>query len=139
MGAGAAWCLPASERAGEGGQGRSAPATVWSFGKQRSNAVPAHHATSHGRSGPAQGQHPLQAWAQFINSPNPLAARQVTGAVGWRKDNIRYKKNELFLDVIETVSMLMSAQGRWAEWAPVLGLAAMTVHQAVGFGGMHEY
>ncbi len=40
------------------------------------------------------------------------ALAQVTGAVGWRKDSIRYKKNELFLDVIETVSMLMSAQGR---------------------------
>ncbi|GAB4823488.1 hypothetical protein N2152v2_010534 [Parachlorella kessleri] len=39
------------------------------------------------------------------------ATLQVTGAVGWRKDTIRYKKNELFLDVIETVSMLMSAQG----------------------------
>lgn len=36
---------------------------------------------------------------------------QVTGAVGWRKDSLRYKKNEVFLDVIETVSMLMSAQG----------------------------
>jgi AP-2 complex subunit mu-1 len=36
---------------------------------------------------------------------------QVTGAVGWRKEGIRYKKNEVFLDVIETVSMLMSNQG----------------------------
>ncbi|PRW57884.1 AP-2 complex subunit mu [Chlorella sorokiniana] len=39
------------------------------------------------------------------------ATLQVTGAVGWRKEGIRYKKNEVFLDVIETVSMLMSAQG----------------------------
>ncbi|PSC73641.1 AP-2 complex subunit mu [Micractinium conductrix] len=39
------------------------------------------------------------------------ATLQVTGAVGWRKDNLRYKKNEVFLDVVETVSMLMSAQG----------------------------
>lgn len=39
------------------------------------------------------------------------ATLQVTGAVGWRKDGIRYKKNELFLDVIETVSVLLSAQG----------------------------
>ncbi len=30
--------------------------------------------------------------------------------MGWRKEGIRYKKNEVFLDVIETVSMLMSAQ-----------------------------
>jgi hypothetical protein len=38
------------------------------------------------------------------------ATLQVTGAVGWRKEGLRYKKNEVFLDVIETVSMLMSAQ-----------------------------
>lgn len=44
----------------------------------------------------------------FLLSTQPS---QVTGAVGWRKDGIRYKKNELFLDVIETVSMLMNAQG----------------------------
>ena len=28
---------------------------------------------------------------------------QVTGAVGWRKDNLRYKKNEVFLDIVEQV------------------------------------
>ena len=28
---------------------------------------------------------------------------QVTGAVGWRKDNIKYKKNEVFLDIVEQV------------------------------------
>ena len=49
--------------------------------------------------------------AAKINCPRPRRA-QVTGAVGWRKDGLRYKKNEIFLDVIETVNMLMSAQGR---------------------------
>jgi len=39
------------------------------------------------------------------------ATLQVTGAVGWRKDSIRYKKNEVYLDVIETVNVLMSSQG----------------------------
>ncbi|KFM26035.1 AP-2 complex subunit mu [Auxenochlorella protothecoides] len=39
------------------------------------------------------------------------ATLQVTGAVGWRQDSIKYKKNEVFLDAIETVNMLMSAQG----------------------------
>eukprot|EP00887_Chlorella_sp_A99_P007974 scaffold12.g7974.t1 len=39
------------------------------------------------------------------------SAVAVTGAVGWRKEGLRYKKNEIFLDVIETVSLLMSAQG----------------------------
>ena len=36
---------------------------------------------------------------------------QVTGAVGWRKDNLKYKKNEVFLDIVEQVNMLTSAQG----------------------------
>ena len=39
------------------------------------------------------------------------ATLQVTGAVGWRKDGLRYKKNEVYLDAIETVNVLMSPQG----------------------------
>ena len=38
--------------------------------------------------------------------------KQVTGQIGWRKENIKYKKNELFLDVLEDVNLLMSAQGQ---------------------------
>ena len=37
---------------------------------------------------------------------------QATGVVSWRKPDIIYKKNEAFLDVIENVNLLMSAQGR---------------------------
>lgn len=36
---------------------------------------------------------------------------QVTGAVGWRKDSIKYKKNEVFLDIVEQVNVLMSSKG----------------------------
>lgn len=37
---------------------------------------------------------------------------QVTGAVGWRKDGgVKYKKNEVYLDVTESVSVLMSSNG----------------------------
>jgi len=32
-------------------------------------------------------------------------AAQVTGAVGWRKDSIKYKKNEVFLDIVEQVRL----------------------------------
>jgi AP-2 complex subunit mu-1 len=39
------------------------------------------------------------------------ALLQVTGAVGWRKDNIKYKKNEVFLDIVEQVNVLMSSKG----------------------------
>ena len=40
-----------------------------------------------------------------------LWALQVTGAVGWRKDSIKYKKNEVFLDIVEQVNMLTSSKG----------------------------
>ena len=41
---------------------------------------------------------------------------QVTGAVGWRKDNIKYKKNEVFLDIVEQVC---SCAGTSSEQHPV--------------------
>mmetsp|Transcript_6019 Transcript_6019/g.20577 ORF Transcript_6019/g.20577 Transcript_6019/m.20577 type:complete len:427 (+) Transcript_6019:120-1400(+) len=39
------------------------------------------------------------------------ATVQVTGAVGWRQEGLRYKKNEVYLDIIENVNLLMSAGG----------------------------
>ncbi|KAL1302588.1 hypothetical protein AAFC00_002966 [Neodothiora populina] len=36
---------------------------------------------------------------------------QATGAMSWRRDNIKYRKNEAFVDVIEDVNLLMSATG----------------------------
>ena len=40
---------------------------------------------------------------------------QVTGQIGWRREGIKYRRNELFLDVLESVNLLMSPQGdsRW--------------------------
>lgn len=37
---------------------------------------------------------------------------QVTGQISWRRENIKYRKNELFLDVLESVNLLMSQQGQ---------------------------
>lgn len=37
---------------------------------------------------------------------------QVTGQIGWRREGIKYRRNELFLDVIEYVNLLMSQQGK---------------------------
>ena len=31
--------------------------------------------------------------------------------MGWRKDSIKYKKNEVFLDIVEQVNMLTSSKG----------------------------
>lgn len=37
---------------------------------------------------------------------------QVTGQIGWRREGIKYRRNELFLDVLESVNLLMSPQGK---------------------------
>merc|ERR1712226_1557072 len=36
----------------------------------------------------------------------------VTNAVSWRSEGIRYRKNEVFLDVIESLNLLVSASGQ---------------------------
>ncbi|KAG5716877.1 AP-2 complex subunit mu [Termitomyces sp. T112] len=36
---------------------------------------------------------------------------QATGATSWRRGDVRYKKNEAFVDVVETVNLTMSAKG----------------------------
>ncbi|CAI5439198.1 unnamed protein product [Caenorhabditis angaria] len=43
------------------------------------------------------------------SAPRPPMA--VTNAVSWRSEGIKYRKNEVFLDVIESVNMLANAQG----------------------------
>lgn len=39
-------------------------------------------------------------------APRPPAT--VTNAVSWRSEGIKYRKNEVFLDVIESVNLLVS-------------------------------
>lgn len=41
----------------------------------------------------------------------------MTGQIGWRREGIKYRRNELFLDVLESVNLLMSPQG---EGPPVM-------------------
>jgi AP-2 complex subunit mu-1 len=36
---------------------------------------------------------------------------QITGAIDWRREGIRYRKNEVYIDLHETVSLLTSASG----------------------------
>ncbi|KAK9467104.1 Mu homology domain-containing protein [Lipomyces arxii] len=43
-----------------------------------------------------------------IQARPPIA---VTNAVSWRSEGIRYRKNEVFLDVIESVNLLVSSTG----------------------------
>ncbi|KAL9249694.1 AP-2 complex subunit mu-like protein [Drosera capensis] len=46
-----------------------------------------------------------------VDKPVPNATLQVTGAVGWRREGLVYKKNEVFLDIVESVNLLMSSKG----------------------------
>ena len=36
---------------------------------------------------------------------------QITGVVDWRREGLRYRKNEVYIDVLESVNLLMSASG----------------------------
>jgi len=40
---------------------------------------------------------------------------QATGALSWRRADVRYRKNEAFVDVIEDVNLLMSATGKHSK------------------------
>lgn len=49
----------------------------------------------------------------IANSPadSSRITMQATGALSWRRSDIKYRKNEAFVDVIEDVNLLMSATG----------------------------
>ena len=36
---------------------------------------------------------------------------QATGATSWRRSDVKYRKNEAFVDVVESVNLLMSSKG----------------------------
>lgn len=42
--------------------------------------------------------------------PSQLTS-QITGAIDWRREGIRYKKNEVYIDVLESVNLLLSTTG----------------------------
>ena len=46
---------------------------------------------------------------KLVAVPKPPPA--VTGAVSWRSEGIAYRKNEVFLDVVESVNLLVAANG----------------------------
>ena len=51
---------------------------------------------------------------------------QATGAVAHRREGIKYKRNEVFIDVVESVNLLVSHKGRKRESGvrgPMVGLA----------------
>jgi len=36
---------------------------------------------------------------------------RATGAISWRAEGIKYKRNEVFIDIVETVNVLLSSRG----------------------------
>uniref|UniRef100_A0AAZ3PCP2 MHD domain-containing protein n=1 Tax=Oncorhynchus tshawytscha TaxID=74940 RepID=A0AAZ3PCP2_ONCTS len=48
----------------------------------------------------------------FTKEEQSQITSQVTGQIGWRREGIKYRRNELFLDVLESVNLLMSPQGQ---------------------------
>jgi AP-2 complex subunit mu-1 len=36
---------------------------------------------------------------------------QITGAIDWRREGIRHKRNEVYIDVLESVNLLLSQTG----------------------------
>ena len=46
------------------------------------------------------------------NDDSSHVTSQVTGQIGWRREGIKYRRNEIFLDVLESVNLLMSQQGQ---------------------------
>ncbi|ORY08424.1 clathrin adaptor, mu subunit [Basidiobolus meristosporus CBS 931.73] len=51
----------------------------------------------------------------------------VTNAVSWRTEGIRYRKNEVFLDVVESVNLLANANGNVLR-SEILGSVKMRVY-----------
>ncbi|UZJ51224.1 hypothetical protein CBS101457_000544 [Exobasidium rhododendri] len=48
---------------------------------------------------------------QAVREDSAKITIQATGATSWRRADVKYRKNEAFVDVIETVNLLMSSKG----------------------------
>eukprot|EP00602_Paraphysomonas_sp_CaronLab_P004173 CAMPEP_0185025046 /NCGR_PEP_ID=MMETSP1103-20130426/8155_1 /TAXON_ID=36769 /ORGANISM="Paraphysomonas bandaiensis, Strain Caron Lab Isolate" /LENGTH=344 /DNA_ID=CAMNT_0027558159 /DNA_START=369 /DNA_END=1403 /DNA_ORIENTATION=+ len=46
-----------------------------------------------------------------VSKEGAALTSQITGAIDWRREGIRYRKNEVYIDLHETVSLLTSATG----------------------------
>lgn len=44
-------------------------------------------------------------------TPASQLTSQITGAIDWRREGLKYKRNEVYLDVFESVNLLMSSNG----------------------------
>ncbi|MBZ3888966.1 AP-2 complex subunit mu [Sciurus carolinensis] len=53
----------------------------------------------------------IKSWHQTKEEQSQITSH-VTGQVGWWQEGIKYLRNELFLDVLESVNLLMSPRGQ---------------------------
>ncbi len=53
----------------------------------------------------------LTANMRFYKEESSKITSQATGVTSWRRADVKYKKNEAFVDVVETVNLSMSAKG----------------------------
>ena len=53
----------------------------------------------------------MKAEALKSGESNKQLSDKVTGIIGWRKEGIRHKKNEVFIDVVEEVNVLIAQNG----------------------------
>jgi len=49
--------------------------------------------------------------ADKLKAANQAVTIQATGAISWRKEGIKYRKNELFIDVVENCNLMVSNKG----------------------------
>lgn len=60
----------------------------------------------------------------FQREDSSRITNQATGAMSYRRSDIKYRRNEAFVDVIENVNLLMSATGpSWDVRADLSGTA----------------
>ncbi|KAL6618861.1 hypothetical protein ACP70R_034000 [Stipagrostis hirtigluma subsp. patula] len=64
------------------------------------------------------------AYKMEVTQRPPMA---VTNAVSWRSEGIRYKKNEVFLDVVESVNILVNSNGQIVR-SDVIGALKMRTY-----------
>ncbi|GAQ82897.1 adaptor complexes medium subunit family domain containing protein [Klebsormidium nitens] len=64
------------------------------------------------------------AYKMEVTQRPPMA---VTNAVSWRSEGIRYKKNEVFLDVVESVNILVNSNGQLVR-SEVVGALKMRTY-----------
>lgn len=48
---------------------------------------------------------------QAVREDSAKITIQATGATSWRRADVKYRKNEAFVDVVENVNLLMSNKG----------------------------